>query len=214
MIIVRAAVLVFAPGSRVLCCAVQVAALGDRLVSVREVVEEARDKRTRDLLAALPVAMHLLEPSEEATAAGGPLPFGGRKSSAQALTDACMHARTLAKILYLSWAISCAPCLESEGLALGVALVLGAKMWKLNLYCVVTLPFVATCSDKVREGDRRSAQPECCGHQAGGAGIHAGGGGVWGGAPAGAASAAPCKVSQAHLRCQAPPWVRQACPYI
>jgi hypothetical protein len=50
--------------------ATQVAALADRLVTLREVVEEARDKRTRAMLESLPVTMHLLEPSEEATAAG------------------------------------------------------------------------------------------------------------------------------------------------
>lgn len=49
--------------------ATQVAALADRLVTLREVVEEARDKRTRAMLESLPVTMHLLEPSEEATAA-------------------------------------------------------------------------------------------------------------------------------------------------
>ncbi len=60
------------------------AALGDRLVSVREVVEEARDKRTRELLASLPVAMHMMDPTDEATAAG-PHPCPPRKSQAALL---------------------------------------------------------------------------------------------------------------------------------
>lgn len=61
----------------------QVAALADRLVTLREVVEEARDKRTRAMLESLPVTMHLLEPSKEATAAGMSISFS---ASVQAVT--------------------------------------------------------------------------------------------------------------------------------
>lgn len=49
---------------------VALGSLAERLVTIPEVLEEVRDVRTRERLAALHIALETLEPTEEAMAAG------------------------------------------------------------------------------------------------------------------------------------------------